>query len=77
LSYRALGLQDEARDWLTRAVQFAEEHRFGKTLFDAEEALKLLDSPEPMPAPVRIVASLPAIRLGLREMREGSLGAGV
>jgi tetratricopeptide (TPR) repeat protein len=77
LSYRALGLRDEARDWLTRAVQFAEEHRFGKTLFDAEEALKLLDSPGPMPAPVRIAASSPAIRLGLREMREGSLGAGV
>ncbi len=43
LSYHALGRDDEARHWLQRAVSFAKEHAFNRTMFAAEQALLALD----------------------------------
>ena len=76
VSYRALGRLTEAREWLTRAVQFAENAGFNRSLFLAEEALKSLDTPEQIPALSPTVATSPQLRIGLREMRAEAVGAG-
>ncbi len=77
LSCIALGDADGARRYLERAVAFAEEHGFGRTLFAAEAALEGLET--------RVTATTrrsgtPAVAVevssGLREMRLG-LEAGV
>jgi hypothetical protein len=47
LGYRAIGRLESARSWLERAVAFADEHGFGQTLFQAEEALARLELHEP------------------------------
>jgi tetratricopeptide (TPR) repeat protein len=44
LSYTALGEAEQARRYLERAVAFAEEHKFGRTLFEAEAALSRLSA---------------------------------
>lgn len=74
LSHRALGDVKAARKHLERAVAFAEEHGFSRTLFAAESALEALDAagreakPEaPSPAP--------EVSGGLREMRLALEGA--
>jgi len=73
LSYQALGRLTEARDWLQRAVSFAEEHEFNRVLFKAEEALRDLatqiDS-RPLPSS----SAPPEVRDGLRAMREELTG---
>lgn len=72
LSHLALGDAARAREYLERAVSFAEEHRFGQTLFAAESALRELNeraersvaSGAQPTAPVEVSA-------GLRQMRRG------
>lgn len=65
LSHQALGDLERARAWLQKAVAFAEEHAFSRTLFRAEAALKALDGSSraapalghrqpPIPEPVRV-----------------------
>jgi len=74
LSYRALGFRDAADRWLTKAVAFAEEFGFNRTLFRAEQALRELE--ELRSHELELVGSdstTPSapdeIRVGLREMR--------
>jgi tetratricopeptide (TPR) repeat protein len=72
LSHLALGDAARAREYLERAVSFAEEHHFGQTLFAAESALRELNerakrsvaSGAQPTAPVEVSA-------GLRQMRRG------
>ncbi|MGD8320557.1 MAG: tetratricopeptide repeat protein [Gemmatimonadota bacterium] len=80
LAYRALGLVPKARTWLARAVAYAEKNGFGRTLFEAEEALRSLregdtdesrKTPEQRPTPSATVQA----REGLREMRRHLTGA--
>jgi tetratricopeptide (TPR) repeat protein len=70
LSYEALGELAVAKEWLKKAVTFAEERGYNRILFEVEEALKRLDAP-PRPAPE--CKPLPAapleVREGLRAMR--------
>ncbi|MDP2959336.1 MAG: hypothetical protein Q8N53_23150, partial [Longimicrobiales bacterium] len=76
LSYVALGDEVRGRSYLERAVTFAEEHSFARTLFAAEGALKALQargdraarSSAPPEAPAEVVS-------GLRGLRD-ALGAG-
>lgn len=71
LSCQALGRDELARQWLQRAVSFAEEHGFNRILFAAEEALQArpeTSSPEPPPAAPR------ELREGLRAMRQELVG---
>ena len=75
LSYRALGRLDEADEWLTRAIDFAERHGFNRTLFAAEEARKSLHAPEQIPAAEPAVATSAELRIGLREMKCEAIGA--
>lgn len=49
LSHRALGRIEEARQWLHRAVAFAETNGFNRTLFEAEKALGTLDADREAP----------------------------
>lgn len=74
LSYQALGELDEARLWLERAVDFAEERGLSKELIRAEQALGALEATEPEDAPRRLSgtpADLPSWegREELRRMR--------
>lgn len=74
LGCRALGRLDIAQAWLERAVAFAEQYSFNQILFDAEGALETLASPvdeRNTPAP----AAPPAVRDGVRAMREGLVRA--
>jgi tetratricopeptide (TPR) repeat protein len=75
LSYRALGQYETARGWLTSAVSFAEEHKFNRIVFRAEEALRTLaealeegNAAQP--------AAPPELKVGLRAMRQELVGAG-
>ena len=73
MGHAALGRTEEARDWLERAVSFAEEHGFSRALFRAEEALDQLGrsaraSPEPL------AAAPDDVRIGLRKMRVAAAG---
>ena len=75
LSYRALGENAQADEWLRRAVAFAEEHKFGRVLFLAEEALRAEASRK-----AKVVHSPAApreLREGLRAMRQEVATAGV
>ncbi len=67
LSFRALGKEDEARHWLGRAIAFAREHAFNRTLFAAEEALRSLDEA----AEARAAATEPAPPAAREDVRDG------
>ncbi len=75
LSHLALGDTARAREYLERAVSFAEEHRFGQTLFAAEHALRRLDDrmrrDEPPIVPFAPSTAPEEVRAGLRQMRYG------
>jgi tetratricopeptide (TPR) repeat protein len=75
LSSRALGEEAEARNWLTRALAFAEENGLSKLIFDAEEALRVTPrAPTETDEHTYPSGSAPeeilGVRQGLREMRE-------
>lgn len=79
LSFRALGETAKARAFLERAVAFAHEHGYGRTLIKAEQDLAALDqaadgrSSDGAPAP-----PAPAeVRHGLEELRVTLEGAAV
>jgi tetratricopeptide (TPR) repeat protein len=76
LSYGALGQRDVARAWLQRATAFAAEHRFNRTLFEAERALADLAA-TPEPEGEKAPAAPPEVRDGLRAMRRALVPAGV
>lgn len=78
MSYAALGDSAAARRWLQRAVAFCEEHKFSRTLFRAEEALRSLDAPSAEgPARPDVPAAAPQeVRVGLEEMRRELVGSG-
>lgn len=74
-SHRALGEETEARSWLRKALEYAEQHSLNKLVFDAEEALEQAGPPEARrPTPAQAEQSVPpeilGVRRGLREMRE-------
>jgi len=72
LSHLALGDAPRAREYLERAVAFAEEHRFGQTLFAAERALRELDErTRRAGSPARSPAAPAEVSAGLRDMRIG------
>lgn len=73
MGHAVLGREAEARDWLGRAVAFAEEHGFTRALFRAEEALQAVDrTPRATPEPS---GSAPdEVREGLRAMRVAAAG---
>jgi tetratricopeptide (TPR) repeat protein len=71
LSHRALGDPDRARSYLQKAVAFAEEHGFSRTLFKAEAALDALEArgrSRAVPGN-REPAVREPVRLGLRDLR--------
>jgi len=77
LSYRALGRLDEAEEWLRRALSFAEEHGYNRTMFRAEHALESLSADRIQAAEEVVVpATPPTVRDGLRSMREELVGVG-
>jgi tetratricopeptide (TPR) repeat protein len=76
LGYRALGEQACAEDWLRRAVAFAEEHKFGRVLFLAEEALRADAGRVPAPETTHAPAAPQELREGLRAMRQEVVTAG-
>lgn len=79
LSHRALGELEEAREWLSRAVRFAEDHSFNQTLFKAEAALGGLEREVGLaasPATPAAPAAPREVREGLRAMRRELVGAG-
>ncbi len=73
LSWLALGNLDKAQRYLERAVAFAEQHGFSRTLFAAEAALEGLErrvaeravGTNPPAAPVEVSAGLRDLRLSL------------
>ena len=72
LSYLALGESARAREYLERAVSFAEEHRFGQTLFAAERALRELgERARRAGSPAQSPAAPAEVSAGLRDMRIG------
>lgn len=75
LSYRALGQHKLAKEWLERAVAFAEEYRFGRILILAEEALKT-SARHTAPQTTAPAPSAPReVREGLRAMRRELAGS--
>jgi tetratricopeptide (TPR) repeat protein len=76
LSYRALGQLDRAKEWLTRAVAFAEEHKYNRVLFKAEEALREIESQQALRAREVAPAAPRELREGLRAMRREAAGVG-
>jgi tetratricopeptide (TPR) repeat protein len=75
LSARALGCPEEAREWLEKALSYAETHSLNKLIFDVEEALVGdVPSPErpaaPPKAPEPVGKEIGEVRQGLRELRE-------
>jgi tetratricopeptide (TPR) repeat protein len=74
LGYRALGRLEIAEHWLRQAVSFAEEHRFTRVLFLAEEALRMLVVASPV-AEATDPTAPPELREGLRAMRRELVGA--
>ena len=75
LSYRALGRRRESAEWLGRAVAFAAEHKFHRTLFKAETALQELEAP-PAVGTIPSEPTAPAeVREGLRSMRRMTAAA--
>jgi len=80
LALEALGRRAEARKWLERALAFAREHRFSRTVFEAEEALRRIDADTPGPTETRMAARKPVpaaveVRQGLQRMRREIVGA--
>ncbi len=79
LSYSALGREEEAREWLHRAIVFAREHAFNRTLFGAEEALRALDEAAQARAAATVKPPPPEtredVREGLRAWRLELVGA--
>ena len=69
LGYRQLGLVDDARVWLRRAIDFAEEHGFSRVLFRAEADLRELEAWQEVEKTTHAPAP-PEVREGLRVMRE-------
>ena len=72
LGLRSLGQFDQARRWLSNAVQYASDNGFSRVLFRAEAALESLDLDDvtedgSTPAP-------PEVRDGLRAMRMAMAG---
>lgn len=77
LSYRLLERGDEARAWLERARDFAEEHGFSRVLADARSALAESDaSGEREHVLSQKTTAPPEIRDGLRAMRDEVLPMG-
>jgi len=76
LSYEALGRYDLASEWLSRAVDFAQEHGFNRVTFEAERALEAIAAGaterETTPTP----AAPMELREGLRSMRQELVGVG-
>lgn len=75
LSHRALGDADEAREWLERALAFAEENELGRVIFRAEAALTALSADVESGPRIAgqeeptLPAAPPELREGLRAMR--------
>jgi tetratricopeptide (TPR) repeat protein len=70
LSHLALGEVAQARRYLERAVAFAEEHKFGRTLFEAEAALAKLSAATTEAARLSVSPAAPQeVSSGLRELR--------
>jgi hypothetical protein len=73
LSHRALGEEEEGREWLRTALLFAEDHGLNKLIFDAEAALDEEALPTALDTPVPDYEDSPpeeilGVRRGLREM---------
>jgi tetratricopeptide (TPR) repeat protein len=78
LSYRALGQMEDAREWLLRAVLFAEANHYNQTLFKAEDALRTLEqAPRADLASIETRTAPREVREGLRAMRRELVGVGV
>ncbi len=81
LAFRALGRGADARRWLERALAFAKEHRFSRTAFEAEEALRLIDGGvrervgAPQNAHEPSSTATEEVRQGLQRMRREIVGA--
>jgi len=76
LSLHLLGRLTEARQWLERAVRFAEMHEFNQKVFEAEDALKqvtadVLRSCDPVKP---LSTAPPEVRAELRAMRDEVVG---
>jgi len=87
LLYRGLSLQAlwrlaEAKDWLERALAYAEKHGLSQRIFEAERALGDLESVPRRTAAggtspgLEVGEEVLQVRAGLREMREALAGAG-
>lgn len=78
LSYESLGEPIVARQWLERAVKFAEEHGYNRILFEADEALRrLLETPARATPEAKPATAAPLeVREGLRAMRRQLVGVG-
>jgi len=76
IGHHALGRGKTAREWLERAMHFAEEHNFNRVLFRAEDALASLeiDSGRETSYLEEAAAAPPDVRNGLRAMREELTG---
>jgi tetratricopeptide (TPR) repeat protein len=76
LSHEALGDLQLAQQWLRRAVKFAEDHKYNRVLFEAEDALRRLEAPTVIESTEE--AAHPAapleVREGLRAMRRQVAG---
>jgi tetratricopeptide (TPR) repeat protein len=75
LSHESLGDVMQAKDWLQKAVKFAEKHGYNRVLFEAEEALRRLDEPASRDANEAQRPAAPLeVREGLRAMRQQLAG---
>jgi tetratricopeptide (TPR) repeat protein len=75
LSYEALGEPNVAKNWLEKAVQFAERRGYNRILFEAEEALRRLEAPAPVAPKGKPAPAAPLeVREGLRAMRRQVVG---
>jgi tetratricopeptide (TPR) repeat protein len=75
ISLQLLGNDGQARDWLERAVAFADEHNFNRILFKAEAALRALETDAVVVGP-DTTNTPPDVRAGLRAMRAELASAG-
>ncbi len=80
LSERALGREPEGREWLEKALTFAEDHGLSKLIFDVEKAiaegpvpLKRASHSDPEEGPE--CESILGVRQGLRALREAQVEA--
>jgi tetratricopeptide (TPR) repeat protein len=78
LGYRDLGDDTLARDWMERALSFAEQHGYNQIVFEAEGVLAALSSMEGTKATAEPLPAAPReVREGLRAMRRGLALSGV